>query len=92
MVGTPDPPLVPVSPHKAAPSSVFTAEEAGQGTQGGAGAALSGAGRIIHQAAREKSRDNKAWSRDSALDTTHHCLHSLGTINLLLDIRQCCVT
>ena len=47
MVGTPDPPLVPVSPHKAAPYSVFTAEEAGQGTQGGAGAgaALSGAGR-----------------------------------------------
>ena len=37
MVGTPDPPLVPVSLHKAAPSSVFTAEEADQGTQGGGG-------------------------------------------------------
>ena len=54
MVGTPDPPLVPVSPHKAAPSSVFTAEEAGQGTQGGGGGGggivRGGAGRIIHQA------------------------------------------
>ena len=40
MVGTPDPPLVPVSPHKAAPSSVFTAEEAGQGTQGGGGGGI----------------------------------------------------
>ena len=92
MVGTPDPPLVPVSPHKAAPYSVFTAEEAGQGTQGGGGGG--GGGGIVRGGAdypsstREKSRDNKAWSRDSALDTTHHWLHSLGTINLLLDMGQ----